>query len=282
MCVEQRLLIQPIRDLLCRAQSSAAMTVLLVGLMSLGFFAPVTAHAFQIDGVHVSPPDPIHPGDPVSLEITIRTPTSPAFLTQPTDVEGLGNSIFVDVYASAGQQRAIDELTEVVDLGRFSPGTYTYTVTLIPEFDSNFGREMRVATGDFTILRRSAKPRCGDFQLMSCVGDEVQSCSATTPYGERYAVTAADVANSRSSGNAQLCFAVLSSSLCPDTDAIATIAKNGRVIYSGSIFDINGFLRVNAKEAELIDISVILQPIPRPDISCVLLGDTFFGLGRIQ
>ncbi len=128
----------------------------------------------------------------------------------------------------------------------------------------------------------AAEPRCGDFQLMSCVGDEVQSCSATTPYSERYAVTAADVANSRSSGNAQLCFAVLSSSLCPDTYAIATIAKNGRVIYSGSIFDINGFLRVNAKEAELIDISVILQPIPRPDISCVLLGDTFFGLGRIQ
>jgi hypothetical protein len=127
----------------------------------------------------------------------------------------------------------------------------------------------------------AAEPRCGDFQLMSCVGD--QSCSATTPYRERYAVTAADVANSRSSGNAQLCFAVLSSSLCPDTDAIATIAKNGRVIYSDSIFDINGFLRVNAKEAELIDISVILQPIPDPpNTICVRLGDTFFGLGRIQ
>ncbi len=128
----------------------------------------------------------------------------------------------------------------------------------------------------------AAEPRCGDFQLMSCVGDGVQSCSATTPYGERYAVTAADVANSRSSGNAQLCFAVLSSSLCPNTDAIATIAKNGRVIYSGSIFDINGFLRVNAKEAELIDISVILQPIPRRHVACVRLGDTFFGLGRIH
>ncbi len=129
----------------------------------------------------------------------------------------------------------------------------------------------------------AAKPRCDNFQLVSCVGDEVQSCSATTPYGERYAVSAADVANSRSSGNAQLCFAVLSSTLCPDTDAIATIAKNGRVIYSGSVFDINGFLRVNAKEAELIDISVILQPIPDPpNTICVRLGDTFFGLGRIQ
>ncbi len=159
MCVEQQLLIQPIRDLLCRAQSSAAMTVLLVGLMSLGFFAPVRAHAkplFRIDAVHVSPPDPIHPGDPVSLEITIRTPTSPAFLTQPTDVEVVGNSIFVDVYVSAGHHRAIDKLTEVGDLGRFSPGTYAYTVTLIPEFDANFVRQMGVVTGHFTILPRSA------------------------------------------------------------------------------------------------------------------------------
>jgi hypothetical protein len=135
------------------------MTVLLVGLISLGFFAPVPAHArplFQIDDVHVSPPDPIHPGDPVSLETTIRTPTSPAFLTQPTDVEVVGNSIFVDVYVSSGHQRAIDEVTEVVDLGRFSPGTYPYTVTLIPEFDGNFDRQLDVVTGHFTIRPRSA------------------------------------------------------------------------------------------------------------------------------
>jgi hypothetical protein len=137
---------------------SAAMTILLVGLISLGFFAPIPAHAwplFQIDDVRVSPPDPIHPGDPVSLETTIRTPTSPAFLTQPTDVEVVGNSIFIDVHVSSGPQRAIDELTEVVDLGRFSPGTYPYTVTLIPEFDASFDLEMDVVTGHFTILPKS-------------------------------------------------------------------------------------------------------------------------------
>ena len=141
------------------AASPAAAMLLLVGLMSLGVLTPVSGHAkllFRIDGVHVSPADPIHPGDPVSLEITIRTPTSPAFLTQPTDVEVVGHSIFVDVYASSGRKRAIDKLTEVVDLGRFSPGTYPYTVTLISEFDSNFGREMPVVTGHFTILRGSA------------------------------------------------------------------------------------------------------------------------------
>jgi hypothetical protein len=125
--------------------------------MSLALFAPGSSQAFEIDGVLVSPPDPIHPGDSVSLEITIRTPTSPAFLTRATDVEVVGHAIFVDVIASAGGQRAIDELTDVADLGRFSPGTYTYTVTLIPDFDANSGREMRVATGTFTIVRRSAR-----------------------------------------------------------------------------------------------------------------------------
>ena len=128
----------------------------------------------------------------------------------------------------------------------------------------------------------AAEPGCGDFQVMSCVGDGVQSCSETTPFSGRYVVTAADVANSRSSRNAKLCFTLLSTSLCPDTDAIATIAKNGRVIFSGSIFDINGFVRVNAKDAQLIDVSVILQPIPDNDSDCFRLGDIFFGLGRLR
>ena len=128
---------------------------------------------------------------------------------------------------------------------------------------------------------KADQPSCGDFQLISCVGDEVQSCATTTPFGARYVVTADDVANSRSAKTAQMCFDLLSSSLCGDTDAIATIARNGKPAYSRSIFDIKRFVRINAKAGDLIDISVTLRPIPDSPIICFRLGEVFFGLGRI-
>lgn len=108
-----------------------------------------SASGFSIDGVIVRPDGTITPNDPVSLEILITTPSSPAFLTQATEVVVTANDISVDIFADSGELQALDSLLETVDLGTFQPGAYDYTIVLHPAFDVSWGT--RMVSGSFRV-----------------------------------------------------------------------------------------------------------------------------------
>lgn len=81
-----------------------------------------------LNRVIVRPTGTITSDDPVSLEIHIHTPTTPANLAQPTEVDVVAFEILVDLYAEGGPYDSPDSMIETVDLGTLAPGTYTYEV----------------------------------------------------------------------------------------------------------------------------------------------------------
>lgn len=109
-----------------------------------------SAAAFSIDSVTVLPSGTITPDDPVTLEVRITTPSTPASLYQPAEVVVIGNEIFVDIFPDAGPALALDSLLETVVLGTFQPGTYEYTVVLNPAFEVGWGT--RTISGSFSIV----------------------------------------------------------------------------------------------------------------------------------
>ncbi len=126
---------------------SVCFTLVLASLTTLALSTSATA--YSIDGVSVLPEGTITPESPVTMEVLITTPGTPAFLTQPTNVVVTTNEIFVDLYADSGMLTALDTLTETVALGTFDPGTYVYTVTLHPAVDVGWGT--RIVTGSFNV-----------------------------------------------------------------------------------------------------------------------------------
>lgn len=133
---------------------------LLAALVVLTLSTP--AAAFSIEGVTVFPPGTITPQDQVSLEIVIITPSMPASLFLPTQVEISSNEISIDVFADAGLWTALDYLVETVDLGMLQPGTYAYTVVLHPAFPVGWGT--RVVEGSFRVVCE-AGPGCDNTDI---------------------------------------------------------------------------------------------------------------------
>lgn len=119
--------------------------------MAIALMPAGAAQAYLINSVSVLPPTPTT-ATPVSLDVFMTTPGTPAFLFAPTTTSLNGNSFSVGVFLDSGPLTALDTLTETVPLGTLPAGAYNYTVTLHPAMDVPFGRDMRVVMGAFTVV----------------------------------------------------------------------------------------------------------------------------------
>lgn len=112
--------------------------------------SPASALTVWINAVDVLPTPPIRSLDDVSLEIALGSATIDLYLVSPTVVDIFGNSISVDVYADVTCKgicpTVVDNLTEIVPLGTFSPGTYDFSVT-----SYHVGGDT-VVNGSFTVV----------------------------------------------------------------------------------------------------------------------------------
>ena len=123
----------------------------LVAVVALVLFVSNSACAFLIDDVTVSPVAP-NTTTPVSLFVSMTTPSAPPFLFSPTITQVNGSSITVDLFVDSGALTVLSPFFEDVDLGLLSAGTYGYTVRLNPADDIPFGRDMRVVSGEFRVI----------------------------------------------------------------------------------------------------------------------------------
>ena len=118
-------------------------------LVVLLILAEPALGGISIDSVAVLPTGPITPQDPVMIEVVVFSATVPAFLFRPTEVHEAENKIAVDIFVDAGDGDAITFLTETVNLGILQPGSYSFSVTLIPG-PNTFGGG--VSNGGFQVI----------------------------------------------------------------------------------------------------------------------------------
>lgn len=130
-----------------------------------------------ISGVTVVPTGTITPADPVSLDVFLTSGSASIQLYSPTQVQIVGNDIAVDVYAMAGLLAIPDARNEIVALGTFGPGTYTFQVRqngptfappivfggfqVVPEPISAGLAAIAIATGAMARFDRRKDRRCG-------------------------------------------------------------------------------------------------------------------------
>jgi hypothetical protein len=119
-------------------------------LFVLLILADPAAGGISIDSVTVLPTGPITPQDPVMIEVVVYSTTVPVFPFQPTEVHETENEIAVDIYLDAGDGDAITYVTETVDLGILQPGSYSFSVTLLPG-PNTFGGG--VSYGSFQVMQ---------------------------------------------------------------------------------------------------------------------------------
>ncbi|MDH3284108.1 MAG: hypothetical protein OEQ13_05165 [Acidobacteriota bacterium] len=123
-----------------------------------------------------------------------------------------------------------------------------------------------------------AAQECGSNAVLSgCVGDTVIDPTCLNEYSADHVVDADDVA--ASPGNvAKFCLVTVSTSLCPNTSAIATVTRNGSGAQSVDLND-GETLNVNAKEGDVLRVTV--DQVPRKNgIQCIRQGDIQFALVR--
>ncbi len=124
----------------------------------------------------------------------------------------------------------------------------------------------------------SAAPECGaTIVLQGCVGDNVIDPTCVSEYEATHTVTADDV--DASPGNvARFCLVTVSSSLCPNTSAVATVTRNGGAAQATHL---NGGrqIRLNAREGDTL--RVVVEQVSRHNgVQCILQGDLQFELVR--
>lgn len=105
------------------------MRVVLV-LTALLFWFCLSAFASEIVEVAVQPSGIITSEDSVSFEVLIATPSSAAFLFDPTELVVTGTEIAIDLFADSGDLDSPDMLLETVDVGVLAAGDYSYTIRL--------------------------------------------------------------------------------------------------------------------------------------------------------
>lgn len=120
--------------------------------------------------------------------------------------------------------------------------------------------------------------QCGGTTVLSgCVGDQLVNSACQFSYSASYTVTAADVAASNGK-TAAFCLGANSSSLCPNTSAIATVQRNGRGNRSVDLND-GQTMSFRGKAGDVISINVNL--VARNNgVQCFRLGDTQFSMTR--
>ncbi len=112
--------------------------------------------------------------------------------------------------------------------------------------------------------------QCGGELAQNCVG----ACAGTSSI--TYTVTAADVAASPGP-NANICISGLSSSLCPNTDAVGSVTLNGK--NRGTVDLENGTKSIKAKEGDVIVVNASLTPSNQSNVQCIWLGEVYYGIG---
>ncbi len=127
-------------------------------------------------------------------------------------------------------------------------------------------------------IAAAASPECGTTAVLGgCVGDTDLNPTCVQRYEATYTVTAADV-DASPGNNARFCLEPVSSSLCGNTSAIATVSRNGRNAQTADLND-DGQVRINAKEGDVI--RVVVEQVPRKsNIQCFRQGEVVFELVR--
>jgi hypothetical protein len=130
-------------------------------LVALVFLAEPAAGRISIDSVTVLPGALILPYKPVSIEVVVYSTTVPVFPFQPTEIHVTENEIAIDMFLDAGDGDAITYETQTVDLGTLQPGSYAFSVTLIPG-PNTFGGG--VSHGNFQVV--NLVPTVSDWGLV--------------------------------------------------------------------------------------------------------------------
>jgi len=130
----------------------------LLGAIGLMAVLLATTSLYGQGSVQILPSGGIAPWDAVTMQITVSTPTSPAFLYEPTQLDITGHQITVDIFVDAGFLQMFDSVTDWVDLGVLPAGAWDYLV--IGHAGANLGGGVGPFAADTFVVQGP-----GDFDL---------------------------------------------------------------------------------------------------------------------